>query len=44
MVWTVNDDSMITRFLADPRVDILVTDHPRHALALRALTLRAQLT
>ena len=36
MVWTVNDDRRLTRFLADPRVSILVTDCPEHAVALRA--------
>ena len=36
MVWTVNDDRGLTRFLADPRVSILVTDCPGHAVALRA--------
>lgn len=35
MVWTVNNDSMITRLLADPRVDVVVTDRPRRAAALR---------
>ena len=36
MVWTVNDDRRLTRFLTDPRVSILVTDCPEHAVALRA--------
>lgn len=35
MVWTVNEDQQITRLLADPRVDVVVTDRPRRALALR---------
>jgi len=35
MVWTVNAESLMRRFLADPRVAVLVTDHPRRALALR---------
>jgi glycerophosphoryl diester phosphodiesterase len=35
MVWTVNGDKAITRWLADPRVDVVVTDRPRHAAALR---------
>ncbi len=35
MVWTVNSDSMITRLLADPRVDVVVTDRPRRAVTLR---------
>jgi glycerophosphoryl diester phosphodiesterase len=36
MVWTVNGDAGMTRFLADPRVTVLVTDHPLRALRLRA--------
>jgi glycerophosphoryl diester phosphodiesterase len=36
MVWTVNEDLPLRTFLADPRVDVLVTDRPRRALALRA--------
>ena len=36
MVWTVNDDRRLTRFLADPRVTVVVTDRPGHAVALRA--------
>jgi glycerophosphoryl diester phosphodiesterase len=36
MVWTVNADAHMTRFLADPRVTVLVTDHPLRALHLRA--------
>ncbi|MFJ5773036.1 glycerophosphodiester phosphodiesterase family protein [Streptomyces sp. NPDC093094] len=35
MVWTVNDDPAIRSFLADPRVDVLITDRPRRAVALR---------
>ncbi|MFD0318320.1 glycerophosphodiester phosphodiesterase family protein [Streptomyces flavalbus] len=35
LVWTVNDDTALRAFLADPRVDVLVTDRPRHAVALR---------
>ncbi|MFI6931326.1 glycerophosphodiester phosphodiesterase family protein [Streptomyces sp. NPDC050287] len=35
MVWTVNEDLPLRTFLADPRVDVLVTDRPRRALALR---------
>lgn len=35
MVWTVNEDSMITQLLADPRVDVVVTDRPRRAAGLR---------
>lgn len=35
MVWTVNDDNLLRRFLDDRRVDVLVTDFPRRALGLR---------
>jgi glycerophosphoryl diester phosphodiesterase len=35
MVWTVNGDRALARWLADPRVDVLVTDRPARALALR---------
>ncbi|MDK1344990.1 glycerophosphodiester phosphodiesterase family protein [Streptomyces sp. 378] len=35
LVWTVNDDTLMRAFLAHPRVDVLVTDRPRHAVALR---------
>jgi glycerophosphoryl diester phosphodiesterase len=35
MVWTVNDDRRLARFLADPRVAMVVTDRPEHAVALR---------
>ncbi|MEU3250719.1 glycerophosphodiester phosphodiesterase family protein [Streptomyces sp. NPDC006997] len=35
LVWTVNDDTALRAFLADPRVDVLVTDRPRRAVALR---------
>ena len=39
MVWTVNDDRRLDRFLTDPRVSILVTDRPGHAIRRRqALT------
>ena len=36
MVWTVNDDRRLARFLGDPRVAVVVTDRPGHAVALRA--------
>jgi glycerophosphoryl diester phosphodiesterase len=36
MVWTVNDDRRLARFLGDPRVAVVVTDRPEHAVALRA--------
>jgi glycerophosphoryl diester phosphodiesterase len=35
LVWTVNDDTLMRAFLAHPRVDVLVTDRPRRAVALR---------
>ncbi|MGV9872501.1 glycerophosphodiester phosphodiesterase family protein, partial [Streptomyces cellulosae] len=35
MVWTVNDDAAMRAFLADRRVDVLVTDRPRRAVTLR---------
>ena len=36
MVWTVDRDDQIVRFLADPRVDVLVTNRPLHALRRRS--------
>ena len=38
MVWTVNDDRLLGRLLSDPRVGILVTDRPEHAVRRRAGT------
>jgi glycerophosphoryl diester phosphodiesterase len=35
MIWTVNEPAMIRSYLADPRVDVLITDRPRLALRLR---------
>ena len=35
MVWTVNDDRRLDRFLTDPRVSILVTDRPEYAVRRR---------
>ncbi|WP_018658183.1 glycerophosphodiester phosphodiesterase [Actinomadura flavalba] len=35
MVWTVNAERTMRRFLHDPRVAVLVTDHPKTALRLR---------
>ncbi|XRQ12028.1 glycerophosphodiester phosphodiesterase [Actinomadura welshii] len=35
MVWTVNAEPVMRRFLGDPRVAVLVTDHPDIALKLR---------
>jgi glycerophosphoryl diester phosphodiesterase len=38
VVWTVNDDDALRRFLADKRVYAVITDVPERALALRAGT------
>lgn len=35
MVWTVNAEPVMRRFLGDPRVAVLVTDHPDVALQVR---------
>ncbi|GAA0948248.1 glycerophosphodiester phosphodiesterase [Actinocorallia libanotica] len=35
MLWTVNAPRALRRYLADPRVAMVVTDHPRTALELR---------
>jgi glycerophosphoryl diester phosphodiesterase len=35
-VWTVNADRELARWLASPLVDVLITDRPAHAMALRA--------
>jgi glycerophosphoryl diester phosphodiesterase len=35
MVWTVNGDQALTGWLASPYVDVLVTDRPARAIALR---------
>ena len=35
MVWTVNTDPLMRRFLADPRVAVLITDRPDRAAQLR---------
>jgi glycerophosphoryl diester phosphodiesterase len=35
MVWTVNAEPLMRRFLGDPRVSVLVTDHPHRAVRLR---------
>jgi glycerophosphoryl diester phosphodiesterase len=37
MVWTVNDDTALARWLSCPDVDILVTDRPRRAADLRRM-------
>lgn len=36
MIWTVNEDKEIMRWLGDSRVTVLITDRPAHAVALRA--------
>jgi glycerophosphoryl diester phosphodiesterase len=35
MLWTVDRDTLITRFLKDPRVDVVITNRPERARALR---------
>lgn len=35
LVWTVNSDSALARWLASPDVDVLVTDRPAYAAAVR---------
>ena len=35
MLWTVDRDDLITRFLKDPRVNVLITNRPSHARTLR---------
>jgi glycerophosphoryl diester phosphodiesterase len=34
-VWTVNDEALLRRFLADPRIEAVITDVPARALHLR---------
>jgi glycerophosphoryl diester phosphodiesterase len=36
MVWTVNSEDLIDRFLADDRVCVLITDRPEYAVKRRA--------
>lgn len=36
MVWTVDSDRLIDRFVGDRHVDVLITNRPRHAAARRA--------
>ena len=38
MVWTVNNDRELRYWLSRPRVDVLVTDRPARAVALRGRT------
>jgi glycerophosphoryl diester phosphodiesterase len=35
MIWTVNAEPLMRRFLADPGVAVLITDRPREAVRLR---------
>jgi hypothetical protein len=36
MVWTVDHDVLIDRFLRDQRVDVLITNRPGHAARRRS--------
>ena len=36
MVWTVDEDAEIRRWLADPRVAVLITNRPADAVAMRS--------
>ena len=36
VVWTVNDEPRLERYLADPRVAVVISDDPVLALAVRA--------
>jgi glycerophosphoryl diester phosphodiesterase len=36
MIWTVDEDAGIRRWLADPRITVLITNRPADALALRS--------
>ena len=36
MIWTVNGDARLRKWLASPNVDVLVTDRPRRAAELRS--------
>jgi glycerophosphoryl diester phosphodiesterase len=40
MVWTVDSDALIDEFLADQRVDVLITNRPQHAVTRRATLAR----
>jgi glycerophosphoryl diester phosphodiesterase len=35
MIWTVNAEELMLRFLGDPRVAVLITDRPDQASRLR---------
>lgn len=41
MIWTVNSATTISRYLRDPRVDVVITDRPRRAVELRERLLGA---
>lgn len=41
MIWTVNNARLISRYLRDPRVGVVITDRPRHAIEMRAGLLRS---
>jgi glycerophosphoryl diester phosphodiesterase len=41
MVWTVDSDKLISEFLADQRVDVLITNRPRYAVQARARLISA---
>ena len=36
MVWTVDEDAWMRRWLADPRVALLITNRPANAVAMRS--------
>ncbi|MEP7023580.1 MAG: glycerophosphodiester phosphodiesterase [Actinomycetota bacterium] len=36
MVWTVDSDALIDRFVRDPRVEVLITNRPEYAVRRRA--------
>ena len=40
MVWTVDEDAEIRRWLADPRVTVLITNRPADAVAMRSCPAR----
>lgn len=42
MLWTVNDDARIARYLADHRVEVLITDRPAYASRVREAILASR--
>jgi glycerophosphoryl diester phosphodiesterase len=36
MVWTVDADDLIDKFVVDERIDVLITNRPAHAARRRA--------